>query len=312
MLLWSMRMENMHASLMPRDAGRMPPPVPGPAESRSPGHVTRPRKPVRTVTVASGKGGVGKTNVVANLAVALRSMGRNVLVLDADMGSNNIDVLLNLSPRRSIAQVLSGEMRLEDVVVEGPHGIRVLPGAFGAQELTRLDKVQRMRLLDAVDAYEADIDVLLVDTPAGISENVAFFCVASRETVVVTVPEPTAVAGARALIDVLSTRYREKRFTVLVNSARSEADALEAYRSLSSTPEGARNVSLDYIGYIPHDASVQDAVRSQAPFVDMFPDGPASRSVREIALRIVERPGGDVKGTLPFFLENLFSAAAGE
>lgn len=267
---------------------------------------------MRTVTVASGKGGVGKTNVVANLAVALRAMGQDVLILDADMGSNNLDVLLHLSPQRNIAQVLSGEMRLEDVVVDGPHGIKVLPGAFGAQELTRLDRNQRMRLLEAFDAYDADVDVLLIDTPAGISENVAFFCVASRETLVVTVPEPTAAAGARALIDVLSTRYREKRFTLLVNSARSEADALEAYRVLSATPGGLRDVSLDYIGYIPLDASVQDAVRSQAPFIDMFPDGPASRSVREIASRILERPGGDVKGTLQFFLENLFSAAAGE
>ncbi len=267
---------------------------------------------MRTVTVASGKGGVGKSNVVANLAVAFRSMGKDVLILDADMGSNNMEVLLRLAPRHNIAQVLSGEMRLEEVVVEGPHGIRVLPGAFGAQELTSLDKVQRMRLLDAFDAYDVGTDVLLVDTPAGISENVAFFCIASRDTVVVTVPEPTAVSGARALIEVLSTRYGEKRFTILVNSARSEADALDAYRGLSSGPEGLRNVSLDYIGCIPLDASVQDAVRSQRPFMDMFPDGPASRNVREIASRILERPGGDVKGTLQFFLENLLSAAAGE
>ncbi len=312
MLLSCIRMEYLQASLTPPETGRTPQPAPEPTGSRFTGARARSRGPVRTVTVASGKGGVGKTNVVANLAVALRAMGQDVLILDADMGSNNLDVLLHLSPQRNIAQVLSGEMRLEDVVVDGPHGIKVLPGAFGAQELTRLDRNQRMRLLEAFDAYDADVDVLLIDTPAGISENVAFFCVASRETLVVTVPEPTAAAGARALIDVLSTRYREKRFTLLVNSARSEADALEAYRVLSATPGGLRDVSLDYIGYIPLDASVQDAVRSQAPFIDMFPDGPASRSVREIASRILERPGGDVKGTLQFFLENLFSAAAGE
>ncbi len=267
------------------------------------------RKPVRTLTVASGKGGVGKTNVVANLAVALRALGKEVLVLDADMGSNNVDVLLHLAPRHSIAEVLNGEQGLDEVVVAGPHGIKVLPGAFGAQALKSLDTLQRMRLLDAFDSYDAGIDVLLVDTPAGISDDVAFFCIASQETVVVTAPEPTAVSGARALIGVLSSHYGEKRFTVLVNSARGEADALEAYRSLSSA-SGLLNVSLDYLGYIPLDASVPDAVRSQRPFVDMFPEGPASRKVREIASRILERPGGGAKGTLQFFLEDLFSAAA--
>jgi len=271
----------------------------------------RGRKPVRTVTVTSGKGGVGKTNVVTNLAVALRSMGKEVLILDADVGMSNVDVLLHLAPRHNVAHVLSGEKRLDEVLVEGPRGVRILPAAFGAQELTRLDGHQRMRLLDAIDACDLGIDVLLVDTPAGISENVAFFCVASQEIVVVTAPEPTAVTGACALIKVLSTRYGEKRFTVLVNSARSEAEGREVFRALSSVAGMLLNVSLDYLGHIPHDASVQDAVRSQAPFVDMFPDGPASRKVREIAARILERPGGDVKGSLQFFIESLCSAAAG-
>jgi len=269
------------------------------------------RKPVRTVTVASGKGGVGKTNVVTNLAIALRSMGKEVLILDADVGLSNVDILLHLAPRHNISHVLSGEKSLKEVIIDGPRGIKVLPAASGAQELTNLDEFQRMRLLDAFNAYDGGIDVLLIDAPAGISENVAFFCIASQEIVVVTAPEPTALTSAYALIKVLSLRYREKRFGILVNSARSEEDATEVYRNLSVAAGELLNVSLDYIGYIPLDASVQDAVRSQTAFVDMFPDGPASRKVREIASRFLERPAGDVKGTLQFFLENLFSAAAG-
>ncbi len=268
------------------------------------------RKPVRTVTVASGKGGVGKTNVVTNLAIALRSMGKEVLILDADVGLSNVDILLHLAPRHNIAHVLSGEKSLEDVIIDGPHGIKVLPAASGAQELTNLDDLQRMRLLDAFNAYDAGIDVLLIDAPAGISGNVAFFCIASQEIVVVTAPEPTALTGAYALIKVLSLRYREKRFGILVNSARSEEDATEVYRNLSIAAGELLNVSLDYVGCIPLDASVHDAVRSQRAFVDMFPEGPASRKVREIASRFLERPDGDVKGTLQFFLANLFSAAA--
>ncbi len=271
----------------------------------------RARKPVRTVTVASGKGGVGKTNVVANLAVALRSMGKDVLIVDADVGMSNVDVLLHLAPPYNISHVLSGEKRLEEVLADGPHGIRILPAAFGDLELTRLDAAQRIRLLDAVDACDAGIDIVLVDAPAGISENVAFFCVASQETIVVTAPEPTAVTGACALIKVLCHRYGEKRFPVLVNSARTEAEALDAYRALSSVAGMLLNVSVDYLGYIPHDASVRDAVRSQAPFVDMFPDGPASRKLREIAARLLERPAGGAKGSLQFFIESLCSAAAG-
>lgn len=268
------------------------------------------RKPVRTVTVSGGKGGVGKTNVVTNLAVALRSMGKEVLILDADVGLGNVDVLLRLAPRHNIAHLLSGEKSLEQIIVDGPHGIKVVPAASGAQELTNLDEFQRMRLLDAINAYDGGLDVLLIDTPAGISENAAFFCIASQEIVVVTAPEPTALAGAYALIEVLSLRYREKRFGILVNSARGEEDATEVYRNLSVAAGRLLNVSLDYIGYVPLDASVGDAVRSQRPFVDMFPDGPASRKIREIASRFLERPGGDVKGTLQFFIENLFSAAA--
>ncbi len=268
------------------------------------------RKPVRTIAVASGKGGVGKTNVVTNLAIALRSMGKDVLILDADVGLSNVDILLRLTPRHTIAHILSGAKSMEEVIIEGPHGIKVLPAAFGAQDLTNLDEFQRMRLLDAFNAYDGGIDVVLIDTSAGISENVAFFCIASREILVVTTPEPTALAGAYGLIKVLSLRYREKRFSILVNAARSEEDATDVYRKMSIAAGGFLNASLDYMGYIPLDACVHDAVRAQMPFIDMFPDGPASRKVREIASRLLDRSAGDVKGTLQFFIENLYTAAA--
>jgi flagellar biosynthesis protein FlhG len=267
----------------------------------------RNRKSVNTITIASGKGGVGKTNVVANLAIALRRMGKEVLILDADLGLSNVDILLHLAPRYNIQHVIRGEKRLGEVIVEGPMGVKVLPASSGVQELTHLDAFQRMRLLEEFEAYEGDIDVLLIDTSAGISENVAFFCVASREIVIITSPEPTALTDAYALIKVLFTRYQEKEFRVLVNSARSAADALDVYRKLAVAADRFLNVSLDYLGYLPFDKSVHDAVRAQKPFLEMFPDGPAARAIGELASRFAEPPAEDAKGGLQFFMGNLFA-----
>ncbi|MBI5575301.1 MAG: MinD/ParA family protein [Deltaproteobacteria bacterium] len=270
----------------------------------------RKKKPVRTITVASGKGGVGKTNVVANLGIALRKMGKEVLILDADLGLSNVDILLHLAPRFNIQHVLRGEKRLKDVIVEGPCGIKILPASSGVQELTRLDESQRMRLLEEFDAYDGDIDVLLVDTCAGISENVAFFCIAAQEIVIVTSPEPTALTDAYALIKVLFTRYQEKEFRILVNSARNEAEAMEVYRKLSIAADRFLNVSLDYLGYLPFDKSVHEAVRSQKAFIEMAPMGSASRAVNELASRFIDQSAESPKGTLQFFLGNLFAMAA--
>lgn len=271
----------------------------------------KPGKATRTITVASGKGGVGKTNVVANLAVAMRRAGREVMIFDADLGLSNVDVLLSLSPRYNIRHVIEGQKRLAEVVVEGPHGIKILPASSGVQELTRLDEFQRRRLIEEFDSYEGEVDVLLIDTSAGISENVAFFCIASQQIVVVTSPEPTALTDAYALIKVLCTRYQEKEFAVLVNSARSAADARDVYGKLSLAANRFLNISLDYLGYIPFDGRVGDAVRAQKPFVDMYPNGPASRKVADIAERLAGPAFAEPKGSLQFFFGHLLAGAAG-
>ena len=269
----------------------------------------RNKKPIRTIAIASGKGGVGKTNVVANLAIALQKRGKKVLILDADLGLSNVDILLHLAPRYNIQHVISGEKRLSEVIVQGPSGIKVLPASSGVQELTHLDALQRMRLLEEFEAYEDDIDILLIDTSAGISENVAFFCVASQEIVILTNPEPTALTDAYALIKVLFTRYQEKQFGILVNFARSAADAKEVYRKLSVVTDRFLNVSLDYLGYIPYDKSIPDAVRAQRPFLEMFPGGGASRALNGLVARFADPPEEDAKGSLQFFIGNLVAMA---
>ena len=260
-------------------------------------------KPIKTIAVASGKGGVGKTNVTANLAIAMKKLGKEVLVLDADLGLSNLDVLLNLAPRYNIQHVLSGEKTLNDVIVEGPHGIKILPASSGVQEMTDLDEFQRLRLLEEFESYDGDIDVLLVDTAAGISTNVAFFCIAAQEIIVVTTPEPTALTDAYALIKVLFTGYQEKYFKVLVNNARREADATDVFKKLSAAAEKFLSISLDYLGYIPHDDLVQKAVRRQGAVIDLYPSSAASLSLSDIALKLTaDSPASKVKGTLQFFL----------
>lgn len=274
-----------------------------------PNDLDKTRKHVKTIAVASGKGGVGKTNVAANLAIAFRKLGKNVMIVDADLGLSNIDVLLHLAPKHNIQHMLNSGMSLKDVLIEGPHGIRILPAGSGVQELTALDEFQRLKILEAFDAYDGDIDILLIDTAAGISENVAFFCIAAQEIIIVTSPEPTAITDAYALIKVLFTRYQEKEFRVLVNSVKSSEEAVEVFRRLSLAAEKFLSISLDYLGYLPFDEAVQNAVRAQRAFVDLYPGIAISKRIMEIAKNMLGRPD-KIKGSLQFFIGNLLSASA--
>ncbi|MDA8089868.1 MAG: MinD/ParA family protein [Nitrospiraceae bacterium] len=259
---------------------------------------------IKTLAVASGKGGVGKTNVVINLAVAASKLGKRVIILDADLGLSNVDVLLQLAPKYNIQHVMSGEKTLSEIMVDGPHGIKILPASSGVQELTSLDEFQRLKLMEEFDSYTGDFDLLIIDTAAGISENVAFFCVAAQETVIVTSPEPTAMTDAYALIKVLFTRYQEREFSVLVNSVRGPEEGFEVFKRLMMVTGKFLNVSLNYLGYIPFDGTIRKAVRAQRPFIDMFPSSDASRQVSGMAEKIMESKT-KVKGSLQFFLGNL-------
>lgn len=260
---------------------------------------------IKTIAITSGKGGVGKTNLVAALAIAMKRLGMNVMIFDADLGLSNIDVLLHLAPRYTIQHLLNGEKTLEDILIDGPFGIKILPASSGVQELTALDEFQRLRLIESFDSYRGNIDVLLIDTPAGISENVAFFCISSEEIIVLTSPEPTAITDAYAIIKVLFTRYQEKEFHIVVNSARNPDEAFDIYRRLSVAAEKFLNISLHYLGYIPFDDNVKKAVMMQRSFVDLFPNTPASKAINDIAERLLEREHR-IKGGLQFFIRNLF------
>lgn len=250
----------------------------------------RPPSLPHVIAVASGKGGVGKTNIVANVAMGLSKAGKRVLVLDADLGLGNMDVLLGLVPEHTIEHVLAGTHSLDDVIVDGPGGIRVLPASSGVPQLTSLDHTQQMVLLEQLETLSQDVDVLLIDTGAGISQNVTFFTSSAQDAIVVVSPEPTSLTDAYALIKVLTKQYRERRFKVLVNMAKSPRDAADVFRKLDTAADRFLHVALEYVGYIPQDDYVPLAVMQQKALLELFPASPAALAFTRLTGQILQWP----------------------
>ena len=244
----------------------------------------------RVIAVSSGKGGVGKSNVVANLAVALAKANKRVLVLDADLGLGNLDVLLGLVPRHTIEDVLSGACRLNEICLEGPAGIHVLPASSGVPHLTTLTESQQVVIQEQLEHLAADTDILLIDTGAGISSNVTFFASSAHETVIVVTPEPTSLTDAYALIKVLTRQYREHRFKVLVNQAKGPREAAEVFMKLDRAVDRFLHVAVESIGYIPHDDYVTFSVLRQRAVVELFPESPSSQAFNRLAKQVAQWP----------------------
>lgn len=268
---------------------------------------------VQVIAVTSGKGGVGKTNVVANLALALAQAGKRVMVLDADLGLANLDVLLGLVPTYTLEHVLAGDKRLADIILPGPGGLMILPASSGIQDLTALTGEQQLLLQQEFEQVAQQVDVLLIDTGAGISSNVLFFAVAAQEIVVVACPEPTSITDAYALMKVLSGRFSEKRFRLLVNMTRSPQEGYDVYRKIGLVADRFLNISIDYIGAIPADDYVGMAVRRQRAVLDLYPQSPSGREFQRLAAAVSRWPAPESpKGSVQFFLRSLIAQGRGE
>ena len=244
------------------------------------------RPHVRTIAIASGKGGVGKSNLAANLAVALGASGARVLLLDADLAQANLDLLLGLHPRYDLSHVLAGEKTIEDVVVEGPQGVRLIPAASGVAELADLDDYRREVLLRGLGNLDADVDLILIDTASGASRVATAFCLVADEVLVVTTPEMPAFSDAYGLVKLLQQRGLERAPALLVNMAGCPEEAEETAHRLRLVARRFLRLELDHWGGIPFDTAVGRAVRLQEPVVTAFPNSPAAAAYRALADRL--------------------------
>ncbi len=267
-------------------------------------------QPVRVIAVTSGKGGVGKTNISVNLAVALAEDGKEVCLLDADLGLANIDVLLGLQPTHNLSHVIHGERTLEEVLLAGPSGIKIIPAASGLKSMMNLSPAQHAGLIRAFSELSYSPDVLLVDTSAGISHSVVSFTRASQEVVVVVCDEPASITDAYALIKLLSREYGLYRFRILANMAQSAQEGRELFAKISRVTDRFLDVMLDFMGMVPYDDYLRKAVRRQRTVIHSYPRSRAAQAFRNLARRTAGwRMPQDAGGHLEFFVERLIQCS---
>ncbi|MGM0592957.1 MAG: MinD/ParA family protein [Pseudomonadota bacterium] len=264
-------------------------------------------KPVRVVAVASGKGGVGKTNVSVNLATAFAQMGRKVMIMDADLGLANVDVMLGLQPKQNLSHVIKGECSLEEIILDAPGGIQVIPASSGIQNMAELSPAEHAGLIRAFSELHSDLDILIVDTAAGISDSVVSFSKASQELIVVVCDEPASITDAYALIKLLNRDHGMRRFRVLANMAHSEREGRELFAKLVRVTEHfLDDVVLDFMGSVPYDEYLRKAVKVQRPVVDVYPSSKIASAFKDIARRADKWPMPTAAdGYLEFFVERL-------
>ncbi len=240
----------------------------------------------RVMAIASGKGGVGKSNVCVNLAVRLASIGRKIIVLDADLGTANADVLCDLQPAGTLAHVVAGRRTLSDIILDAPGGFRLVPGVSGLAAMASLEDAQRTNLVTQMHALEHAADLILIDTGAGISPNILSFTACADELLVVTTPEPTAITDAYALMKAAHRQRHDVEMRLLVNMVRDRAEALRVFDRVDRVCRRFLGVSPRFAGHVVWDERVAQAVRRRRPFVLDAPGCPAARCIEALASRV--------------------------
>jgi len=254
------------------------------------------------ISITSGKGGVGKTNITANLAYLLAGMKKKTLILDADCGLANIDLILGLTPKYNLYHVLKGERTLKEAIVNGPGGVKILASSSGIQEMSSLSMAQKLTLQDELNALQGRPDFMLIDTSAGINDNVLYFNMVAGETIVVVTPEPTSLTDAYALIKILYQRHAKKRFSLLVNMVKSPDEAKEVFLRLAQATNHFLNLAIEELGYIVYDENLPRGVKQQKLLAELYPDSPSVKCLRTVAERLCRpRPEQEGNGGISFF-----------
>lgn len=248
------------------------------------------------LAITSGKGGVGKTNIATNLSICMAAENQRVILMDADLGLANLDVLMNLRSRYNLSHVVSGRRTLDEITQVGPGGIEVICGGSGIESLANLNSFQRQRLIDELQKLQSRSDIIIVDTGAGIHSTVIGFCQAADHTLVVTTPEPTAMTDAYAMIKVLASKNYSGRISLLVNMAQSLTEGKKIYRQISDVAARFLNVPVYEAGVICREDSLLQAVRRREPVVLAFPKAPVSKAFAAISNRLTKGTRGQTAG----------------
>ncbi|WP_041070533.1 MinD/ParA family ATP-binding protein [Thiolapillus brandeum] len=266
-------------------------------------------RPVKVIAVTGGKGGVGKTNVAVNLSLSLAAAGNEVMLLDADFGLANVDVQLGLSPEYDLSHLISGERNLEEIIIQGPGGVKIIPASSGISRMADLSHQERAGIIHAFSELHCDVDYLVVDTSAGIADSVISFCKASHEVLVVVCDEPASITDAYALIKVLNREHGVNHFHVLANMVYSNRQGMDLYNKLSLAANHFLEASLSFLGIIPQDERLRQAVQKQKAVVALYPSSPSSSAFRKVAGNIEKWPGTqNASGQLEFFVERLIKS----
>jgi len=262
--------------------------------------------PVRVIAVISGKGGVGKTNIAVNLGVSLAQQGKRVALFDADMGLANVDILLGMHPKYNLSHVLNGQKKMQEIIETGPFNLKVIPASSGLQHMSELSSEEQAEVIHAFSDLSDEIDVLIVDTAAGIAGNVVSFARACQEVMVVVSDEPTSLTDAYAFIKLLNRDYGLYQFHILANMVQSPQHGRQLFKKLSNVTDDYLDVVLTYAGAIPFDQCLRKAVQKQSAVVDRFPESRASQAFRAIAQGISNWPvKSQIGGHLEFFVERM-------
>jgi len=250
-------------------------------------------KRARIITITSGKGGVGKTSVTVNLAIALSRLGLRIAILDVDFGLANVDLLFGITPKHTLLDLIRDEKSIFEVMTDGPNNIKFLSGGSGVEELTRLDRKKLRKFISNIALLDKIYDIILIDTGAGLSRNVMSFIMAADEIILVTTPEPTAITDAYALVKMVSRRDRKKIIRILVNKAETAREAEDIANRLLVVSEKFLSLKLNKLGYILYDDNIVKAVKLQKPFCLSNPKSQAARSMFALADALVENRNSD-------------------